>query len=318
MGKRSIETADFHCDALSKMTEWQDMDFHGDPRLDVTAKRLREGSVRLQCFAIFLSEKWGTPQFGRILAQIEAYRKRIRDKEGFRTLLWREQTAQIAAGGQWALLSLEGADGLEGQMFYAQVLFELGVRFIGFTWNYANWAADGASERRNGGLTEKGRKLAEWCNVSGMLPDVSHLGEAGFWELLSLSSRPPIASHSNAYAVCPHPRNLRDEQIKALIACDGRIGLTFVPFFVKPSGTVQADDLLRHIEHVCALGGSKQLMFGSDFDGIETWIEGLEHPGCYPAFAERLLRHFSEQDVKGWMSGNALAYLQRQLPPMPN
>lgn len=102
------------------------------------------------------------------------------------------------------------------------------MRFLGITWNYANWAADGVLEQRNGGFTEKGRMLIEWCNDSGMLLDVSHLSQAGFWELADLSTRPFIASHSNAAAICGHVRNLNDEQIKALIAMDGRMGLTFI------------------------------------------------------------------------------------------
>ncbi|MNC56575.1 Membrane dipeptidase [compost metagenome] len=114
--------------------------------------------------------------------------------------------------------------------------------------------------------------------------------------------------------MCGHPRNLSDEQIRALVAMDGRIGLTFVPWFVRDGGEAKAEDVLRHIEHICALGGSGQIMFGSDFDGIDSWVEGLEHPGKYAEFAELLLARYPEEAVQGWLHGNALAFLAKHLP----
>ncbi len=310
-----MRVADFHCDVLSKLQSAPNIDFRKDARLDVTSERLMAGGVELQVFAIYLSAAQGKLSFERILGQIEAYRHNVVGTGGLQCLRWKEEAAGMAVTpSAWGMLSLEGVDGLEGNLFYAELIFELGVRFLGLTWNYANWAADGVLEQRNGGFTEQGRKLIEWCNDSGMLLDVSHLAPAGFWELAERSSRPFIASHSNAAAVCGHPRNLSDEQIGALVAMDGRIGLTFVPWFVTAGGDAKAADVLRHIEHVCTLGGSRQIMFGSDFDGIESWVEGLEHPGKYAEFAELLLRHYPEDEVKGWLYGNAQSFLASHLP----
>ncbi|KGE17449.1 dipeptidase [Paenibacillus wynnii] len=316
VGERKI--VDFHCDALSKMQEMPDIVFKDDHRLDVTAERMAEGKVALQCFAIYLSSKRGRPRFEDVLGQIDHYRSGVLGLGGLQWLRWREETTNIGKDAlSWGMLSLEGVDGLEGNLFYAQLCFELGVRFMGVTWNYANWAADGVLEQRNGGFTEKGRKLVEWCNESGMLLDVSHLSSAGFWELTELSKRPFIASHSNAAAICNHPRNLTDEQISALIAMDGRIGLTFVPWFVREGGEATSEELFGHIEHICSLGGEKQIMFGSDFDGIDAWVKGLEHSGKYSDFAEQLLRHFPEAFVKGWLFDNAITYLKCHLPSKP-
>ncbi|WP_410510897.1 dipeptidase [Paenibacillus sp. BR2-3] len=306
---------DFHCDALSKMQEMPDIVFRNDDRLDVTAERMTAGGIGLQCFAIYLSAKRGKPCFEDVLGQIEHFRQGILSQGGLQWLRWKEEAVNIGKESLgWGMLSLEGVDGLEGNLFYAQLCFELGVRFFGVTWNYANWAADGVLERRNGGFTNQGRKLVEWCNSSGMLLDVSHLSPAGFWELTELSERPFIASHSNAASVCPHPRNLSDEQIKALVAMGGRMGLTFFPTFVCEDGKATAEHLLKHIEHVCSLGGEKLIMFGSDFDGIDSWVDGLEHPGKYPEFTELLLRHYPEELVKGWLYDNAISYLTTHLP----
>ncbi|UQZ37286.1 dipeptidase [Paenibacillus sp. PK3_47] len=314
-GAKRLEVADFHCDVLSKLQASPDLDFEAGAGLDVTAGRLAAGNVKLQVFAIYLSAVRGRAKFEDVLGQIELFRDKIAGTGGLQWLRWREEAEdQAAAAAHRGLLSLEGADGLEGNLYYAELCFQLGVRFLGITWNYANWAADGVLETRNGGFTEKGRELISWCNTSGMLMDVSHLSPAGFWELTERSRLPFIASHSNAAAVCSHPRNLSDEQIKALIAIDGRMGLTFVPWFVSDVNEVKAEHLLKHIEHVCSLGGAGHLVFGSDFDGIDRWITGLEHPGKYPEFAELLLRYYPEQEVRGWLYGNAQSFLCTYLP----
>lgn len=328
--KAKRPVVDFHCDVLSKMQLNSQVDF-SHVSLDVTKESLLEGHVQLQTFAIYISQVLGTPRFEHVVRQIELFRQHILSSSGgLRPLLWREDlekkdeapdkmprtdgSGMHQTRSPWALLSLEGADALEGNPLYAELCYAMGIRLMGLTWNYANWAADGIMEQRGGGLTRKGHELVKRCNELGLLLDVSHLSVRGFWEVLEQAALPPIASHSNAFTVCSHPRNLQDDQVRALISRNGRIGLTFVTMFIKEQGTVTAEDLLPHIEHICALGGARHLMFGSDFDGIEHHVEGLEHPGKYPAFAELLLKHYSEEMVKGWLGENALHYLQTNLP----
>ncbi|ETT52221.1 dipeptidase [Paenibacillus sp. FSL H7-689] len=319
MSMSDWRVADFHCDALSKILMQPALSFENAPQLDVNLQRLKEGNVGLQAFAIYLPEVLGRGKFEHVMGQLEIYRRRVeRSQErpgGTQTLLWREQVAQVGqTGGPWGLITLEGVDGLEGNLFYLELCYQMGVRIIGLTWNYANWAADGVMEKRGAGLTEKGKELVRQCNEIGMLLDVSHLTEKGFWELADLSKRPFIASHSNSYSVCPHVRNLKDDQIQAIIAREGRIGLTFVPWFVKQEGEVCIEDLLPHIEEICSLGGQHHLMMGSDFDGISTYIQRLEHSGHYPRLTEILLKHYDEHLVRGWLWGNAMSYLGEHLP----
>jgi membrane dipeptidase len=225
-----------------------------------------------------------------------------------------ELDACIKDGKIGALLSLEGVDGLQGQMPILRILHQLGVRAAGLTWNHANWAADGVMETRGGGLTTKGKRFVEECDKLGILLDVSHLSEKAFWEVAELSINPVIASHSNAKAICDHPRNLSNEQIKRLIEKQGLIGITFVPWFVANAEVVQVDDVLRHIEHICELGGESQIMLGSDFDGIDRYVTGLSHPGELSALQEALLKRYSERQTEQFMSGNALRFLSNFLP----
>jgi membrane dipeptidase len=220
----------------------------------------------------------------------------------------------IQNGKIGALLSLEGVDGLQGQMSLLRIMHQLGIRAAGLTWNHANWAADGAMEPRGGGLSAKGRLFVEECDKLDILLDVSHLSERAFWEVAELSQRPVLASHSNVRAICDHPRNLTDAQIKKLIAKDGLIGVTFVPWFVSEAEVVVIDDLLRHIEHICELGGESHIMLGSDFDGIDKYMKGLTHPGELIALQEALLKRYSASQTEQFMSGNALHFLRKMLP----
>ncbi|MCG7376850.1 dipeptidase [Paenibacillus sp. ACRSA] len=311
--------ADYHCDVLSKMLTQPGICFLDAPELDVNWQRLQAGNIGLQAFAVYLPEVLGRGKFEHVMSQLEIYRTKVERNneraEGTQTLLWREQLTQEAGQPHpWGLLTLEGVDGLEGNLFYLEICYRMGVRIVGITWNYANWAADGIMEQRGAGLTEKGRQLVQRCNQIGMLLDVSHLSEKGFWELADLSERPFIASHSNSFTVCPNVRNLKDDQIRAIITRDGRIGLTFVPWFVKQEGDVKIEHLLPHIEQICSLGGQHHLMLGSDFDGIPTYIEQLEHAGHYPNLINTLCKHYDESLVRGWIWGNGMSYLSKNLP----
>lgn len=314
MGRRMI---DLHCDALSKLQLNRELQFSDDERLDVNVKRMIQGGVGVQCFAIYLSEKLGKPQMGHILDQLDLYTSEI-VAQGIMPIRTAQELEEAESQGRLGgLLSIEGADGLEGNLHYVKVCYERGVRLLGLTWNYANWAADGILEPRGGGLTPAGRELVRLCQRLGILLDVSHLSVKGFWELASMAEAagtPLIASHSNAYTVCPHSRNLLDDQIRALISLDGRIGITFVPWFVKQTKNVERMDILPHLDHVCALGGEKHIMFGSDFDGIERHVKGLEHAGKYEEWADQLLKYYPEELVTGWLSGNARSFLMRWLP----
>ncbi len=313
----AYKVVDFHCDALSKMQLDSNLEFMRDPRLDVNLERMEQGGVGLQCFAVFISERLGKPKIGHILDQIDLFRQKVMNSGVALITSVEELEAAEAAGQPGGVLSIEGADGLEGSFHYLQLCYDRGVRFLGLTWNFANWAADGILEPRGGGFTSQGVELVKACHKLGLLLDVSHLSIKGFWELAEISEQkgiPFIASHSNAYRICSHARNLRDDQIRAIISLGGRIGITFVPWFVKKAPVVEMSDLLPHIEHICSLGGEKTIMFGSDFDGIESHINHLSHSGQFANLAELLLRHYSEELVRGWMSGNALSFLKTWLP----
>ncbi|MDQ6419178.1 dipeptidase [Paenibacillus sp. LHD-117] len=307
---------DFHCDVLCKLLLDKKIRFRngktGD--LDVTYERLRESGTLLQTFAVYLPpDKAGT--IDPILESVDLFYEQILTCEGMMLVTSvADLEACLMSGQTGALLSLEGVSGLQGRLSMLRLLYRLGVRAAGLTWNHANWAADGVMEPRGAGLTSEGQAFVSACNELGIIVDVSHLSEKAFWDVAALSTRPIIASHSNARAECDHPRNLDDRQVKALIQGNGRIGLTYVPWFVTTRPQAAISDLLMHVDHVCALGGEKHIMLGSDFDGIDRYMTDLTHPGEVIHLKEALLKRYSATQVAGFLQDNALAFLRDNLP----
>jgi membrane dipeptidase len=311
-----MKVIDAHCDALSKLFMNPRLDFYKEEQqLDVSYPRLQKGGVKLQCFAIYISEQIMNPSFEHVLQMVDLFYRRIIHPSGMQAVKSvRDMDTVLNSDRIGAMLTLEGADALMGNMTYLQILYQLGVRIIGITWNYANWAADGVMEPRNGGFTAKGKRMIKEMEQLGMLVDVSHLAIKGFWELLEIYKKPIMASHSNVWEVCPHPRNLSNEQIKAIIESKGQIGITFVPYFVKSGRSTQIQDLVCHIDHICAMGGESHVGFGSDFDGIEKWINGLENARKYEYLIETLCKNYTEDQVEKFMSRNWQQFFRNNLP----
>jgi membrane dipeptidase len=311
-----LNIIDFHCDALCKLLLDEDLTFEQSKpgALDVTYERLRDSHTLLQTFAIYIPQTLNG-RLEPILESIDRFEQRVQSCEHM--MLVRsapDLELCLSQGKTGALLSLEGVDGLQGRLPLLRVMHQLGIRAAGLTWNNANWAADGAMEPRGGGLTGQGKQFVAECNKLEIIVDVSHLSERAFWDTIALSGRPVIASHSNCRSLLDHPRNLTDEQIKALLATGGMMGITYVPWFVSAEETVTIAQLISHIEHVCELGGAGQMMLGSDFDGIDRHIAGLEQPFDVWNLHNELLKRYSASVVEGILAGNALAFLRSQLP----
>lgn len=312
-----MQIIDGHCDVLYKMYEDPQLMITSDEQLDASLAKLKAGEVHVQSFAMFLTQIPERDNFDLILEYIDLFERKVLKSGHFSFIRYKEQLEACLSGQSdqiGALLSLEGADALQGNMMYLRTLYRLGVRSIGLTWNYGNWAADGVLEPRQGGLTKKGIEFVKACNDIGMIIDVSHLAEQGFWDVVTHSSKPFIASHSNVFEVCRHPRNLNHSQIEAIISRQGIMGLTFVPEFLNDSGTATITDVLHHVDAVCALGGKDHIAFGSDFDGIDNWVQGLEHAGKYSDLVEHLLKAFDSETVQQFMWRNWYNFYMKHLP----
>ncbi|WP_134700447.1 dipeptidase [Ammoniphilus sp. YIM 78166] len=304
-----MKIIDAHCDALLKLMEDPNLSFYKDnDQLQVQFKYMKQANVAIQFFALFISPD--TPsqlRFQKALKMIDIFYEQVVKEDRIIPIYTGSEVEQVLGNTQGPLggvLSLEGADALEGSILHLRTLYRLGVRALGFTWNYRNEAADGVEEPNPGGLSHFGREVLMECNRLGIILDVSHLSEKGFWDVVQLSAAPFIASHSNCQSIHYHQRNLNDDQIKAIYQKNGVLGLTFVPDFVAAKKERNISDFLRHLDHALSLGGENHIAFGSDFDGISSTLTDLGKMADYTNLVNRLLSHYKEEQVEKWLSGN--------------
>lgn len=303
-----MNVIDLHCDALWKLSDKNGkLRFADAPELDTNKERLQAGGVKVQAFAIFMEPDLPSDQkFREALNQIDYFYEEVLGKNPEMKLIkkWSDfddlKDEEIGA-----FLTLEGVDPIGNDLVKLRTLYQLGVLSVGLTWNNANLAADGAGEPRGGGLTLLGKEIVQLNNEHKVLTDVSHLSEKGFWDVMELADY-PIASHSNSRTLCDHRRNLTDEQAKAMFAKGGLIHVVYNPPFIKETGEVNLDDLIRHIDHFCSLGGVNQIGLGSDFDGIFEKVKDLENASHTPNLINQLLKYYKEDEVKGFAYQNFL------------
>lgn len=290
---------DCHCDTIEKYAD-------GTSTLDdpnsshITLRGLKRGGVGLQFFAAWAGKPGVFAPLRRCLFLIDAYHRLLSETPDLYPVLTfsdiHEAREQNRIG---TVLTVEGGEALEGELSHLSLFHQLGVRGITLTWNYRNEIADGALEQRSGGgLSAFGVQVVQEMNRMGMLVDVSHLSEAGFWDVAEISNKPYAATHSNAKGVWDHPRNLSDAQILAIKQAGGFVGINFYPpFLCKKNAGIE--DVLRHIEYIAALAGLEVLAFGSDFDGVDTLPQDIKGPEDYTLLIEELLkRNYTEGQIQ--------------------
>lgn len=313
-----MKIIDAHCDSILDV-------LHGRRSLGEKIHRgqadfisLKEAGVRLQFFAVFIESEYKPGKAVlRALEGIEAFHKEVEGNAHHVTLIRTQEDLERLSGQDklGALLTVEGGEALGGQLSMIGILHRLGVRSICLTWNQANDIADGVGVgKRHKGLTKFGKEVVREMNRLGMLVDLAHIGERGFWDVLEISERPIIVSHANCQRLCPHPRNLTDDQLKALAEQGGCLGVTFVPGFidtVNPS----LERLVDHMEHAIQIMGIDHVGLGSDFDGMDTRTPGLETAGDLPVLIAKLReRGYSEEEVNKLAWGNWFRILKQALP----
>ncbi len=315
---------DAHCDTISEIYEKNLSLPSNDGMLDL--ERMPQG---IQIFAAFIDKKniKCTPM-NYCIKLIKKYHDEIgKNSERISECLsYADAERVIRDGGRGSILSVEGGEALEGNIAALDMYYSLGVRLITLTWNYANELADGITEARSGGLTDFGREAVARMNELGIIVDVSHLSERGFWDVMEATSKPVAASHSNAKALCPHRRNLTDEQIAALIKNRGFIGINFCPAFLDKNladldmrgedyaahireDMSGAESVISHIEYMFSLGAEENVGLGSDFDGIAGAFSDL--CGCEKTVCliEKIRERMSPDAAERVSHGNFMRFL---------
>lgn len=288
---------------------------------------LRAGNVALICATIFCSPRnyRGTGYTNadearaQAITQLDWYRAQIEAKR-MRFVRSARELPTTAENGQPAILLLEGADALRSPQDVSE-WFDQGLRIVGLAWKRTR-AAGGTGEP--GPLTDEGRALIKAFDGVGIIHDASHLAEESFWQLLELTARPVIATHSNCRSIVPTDRQLSDEMIKAIAARGGVIGMNFYDKFLMPPDEYKKrrctmDDLIAHIKHICDLTGSaNHVGLGSDMDGglgREQIPSGINTSADLPLIGNALAQaRFSTDDVQKILADNWLAFFRRTLP----
>lgn len=206
----------------------------------------------------------------------------------------REVDAAVSSGRAAALLSIEGADLLDCKAENLYTVSGWGVRLLNPVWNNANALSGSCAQDAERGLSDQGRDFLRRMEELNIYADVSHLSDPGFWDLLRLTRRPVVASHSNSRALCPHRRNLTDDMFRAIRDTGGVVGLNLYLHFV---GGPSMDDLVAHVEHFLSLDGEKTVAIGGDLDGCEALAAGMTGVESVAALYDALARRGCGEDL---------------------
>ncbi len=315
-GMNEMIVFDAHCDTALRLFEDKKDLLNSDCHVDLT--RMKKAGKFVQTFALFVDPsasksvemRKASNILDELLCQINSYGNDIALCRNHGEII-----DTIEAGKVAALISIENGGALQGDMAALRNFFRLGVRSICLTWNNRNEIADGVKEAiSGGGLTPFGRDVVAEMNRLGMLVDISHISEKGFWDVMEVSKAPVIASHSNAWVVCGHNRNLKDDQINALKSKGGVIGINLYPSFLNNTGNASVEDVIKHVEYISALAGPEYIGLGADFDGIESTPEDLNGvEDLYRIFDRLSSLNYSQNFIEGFAGENFLRVIKEVL-----
>src|SRR5690606_6309679 len=322
--------------------------------------RIKEGGIDVQVFAVWCGEKYGKgTAFAYANKQIDGLMAVIRNYPDEITLATTAaEIRTIAAQGKIAaVIGVEGGHMIEARMDYLDSLFARGARYLTLTWNNSTeWAPSATDESRNPaklkhkGLTDFGRQVIRRMNELGMMVDLSHVGRQTFFDAMETTAKPVLVSHSNAYALMAHPRNLQDDQIKAVAENGGVICLNFYSGFLDPTHYTKINRLyekyvttqdsvkrssdakfnrlpaaakkqlrpplsllLDQIHYMVEAAGIDHVGIGSDCDGTPSTPVGLDDCSDFPSLTAGLLqRGYTESDVRKILGENVLRVMAAQ------
>lgn len=292
-----LKVFDLHCDTLDRLALTGDPAVPGGfyehdagvPRDRMSRLDDNDAHISLarmarfdwcQCFAVYVPDELRGDAAWSLFERVRRFWASETDRCSAKVARVRDAVGAAAAfeqGRSAAMLTVEGCSFLEDDAqaeTRLDALAEAGVRMATLTWNGPN--ALGSGNDTSCGLTPFGRRMIRGLEERGIVVDASHLNDAGFRDLRAVAERPFACSHSNARAVCPHPRNLEDWQLREIAERSGIVGLNFYNAFLREDGAeATPDDVLRHVDHMLNVAGEGLLALGSDYDGsdVPRWLD---------------------------------------------
>jgi len=302
---------DSHCDTITAaMDNGQGM-YENNLHLDFA--RLKEFGAPIQVFSVWCADAYLDDAFAYTNKAIDFFLDEIEaHSESIALAKTASDLAKNAIDGKIsAILAIEGGEALEGKIENLEHFYNRGVRLITLTWNRENALGHGALTNSNKGLKPFGIECIKKMNELGMIIDVSHLNEAGFWDVHNISEKPYMASHSNAYAIAANKRNLTDPQIKAIAEKGGIIGINLYPNFLTNTRNAATEDILKHIRHMNKLGAAKNIGLGCDFDGVGILPAGISGVSQIKTLAENISGEFGDEFAAQIMYNNYIDFFIR-------
>lgn len=305
---------DLHCDTVALLHEHPEYGSLKKNTRCVDIEKLRKGGSAAQFFALFVDQKTVKNPLNHALSLLDWFYREL--AENAEEIALAKNAAQFFSnrrdGKLSAFLTIEEGGVICGKLNNLRNFHRLGVRLMTLTWNYPNEIGypNHKYTYRDKGLTQFGRLCVEEMNRLGMIVDVSHLSDRGFYDVAEIAKKPFVASHSNSRAMTDHCRNLTDDMIRLLAEKGGVMGINFARDFLGASPVGRIEDMIRHIRHIHQTGGIDVLAIGSDFDGIDPQIE-IEHFGQMDKLSSALKScGFSEDSVDQICYKNSLRVIQ--------
>lgn len=297
-----MEIIDFHCDTLTRIEKYGYT--LNDPRLHVTPQKAASFGRYVQVGAVWsdraLSDSAAWERFRHVVDYYASL-------DGALTIL---VPGEAIRAKRAIILAVEGARLLCGELSRLELLYRRGMRIL--TLNWSGRDCIGGAWDTDEGLSPFGEAVIKRCFELGIVPDVSHSsrsGISGAVELAKKHSKCVIASHSNSYAVCAHPRNLTDSEFCEIVSLGGVVGISMCPYHLCAENAC-IDDVLRHIYHYMEIGGERAVVLGCDFDGIDTPPDGISDISAMPRLYDAICRELDENTAKRIFFENAYEFLQ--------
>lgn len=312
----NIPVFDFHCDTALALLG-KTMNEAGSLRQNsghIDLERASTLEAYAQCFACFttpMMEDWGHVSpvvvFERELATIQ--REVDQNKDRIAIAYTPEEIQENRENGiMSAILTLEGTAGINYEPALLEDLYAIGFRISSLGWNERNPLT--GSHVTGGGLTEQGKAYVREAQRLGILMDVSHISDEGFWDMMKITQAPILATHSNSRAICPDSRNLTDDMFRAICETGGLAGYNMCAEFTGTEPTL--DTVCDHIFHFMELDPSgKHIALGGDLDGIDKMPAGFDGVQSWPALAQRLKqRGLDEKTIRDIFWNNAIGVME--------
>ncbi|MBE6122356.1 MAG: dipeptidase [Clostridia bacterium] len=322
---------DMHCDTLMVLLfkDKENMNLYESQHTMVDLKRMRQGGQMAQFFAAFLPSPGTYEHFGIDPIDDDAYIETLHDAllknvNAHSDIISMAYNADDILnndkeGKMSAVFTIEDGRSVNGSMEKLKHYYDMGVRAIALTWNFHNcFGAPNSTDPKvmAEGLTEFGKDAVRYMQELGILVDVSHLSEGGFWDVADICTKPFIATHSNCRNLSPHQRNLSDEQLKKLAECGGVTGINFAPAFLNEDITrtdSRAELMAVHARHMADIAGTDVIALGSDLDGIRGDLE-VGSSDKFGLIEDALKRHgFTNEEIEKIFWKNAIRVMKDTL-----